>query len=153
MHHCADACTTMYLWSFNIYFHQTFCYFNLLTELSKSNDKKRGKKWFNSERPPLPTPNSCLCFDLFHPLRTSRCFSGPPLFLVKGSFIWEKSPISDQRFALMQIFINLRGRCGLYSSLPFWWELNLIPYCGLYGGQQWPVFLPVSVHNQRDPIK
>lgn len=81
----------------------------------------------------LPTPNSCLCFELFHPLRTPRCFSGPLLFLVKGSFIWEKSPISDQRFALMQIFINLQGHCGLYSSLPFWWELNLIPYCGLYG--------------------
>lgn len=79
------------------------------------------RNWFISELsfPPLPIPIACLCFDLFHPLRTSRCFSDRLLFLEKGSFIWEKSPISDQRFALMQIFINLRGRCGLCSSPPF----------------------------------
>lgn len=127
----------------------SFIEYHLLLELINQLKRKGGGEIFKAP-PPL---NECLCFDLFQPLRTSRRLSGPPLFLVKGSFIWEKSPISDQRFALMQIFINLRGRCGLYCSLPFWWELNLILHCGLCGSQQWPVLLPVSAHNQRDPIK
>lgn len=46
----------------------------------------QGKKWVCFR--PFPFAPQLLSFhlDLFHPHQTSHCFSGPPLFLVKGPF-------------------------------------------------------------------
>lgn len=130
MHHCADACTTMYLWSFNIYFHQTFCYFNLLTELSKSNDKKRGKRWWLNGliQSVPPSPPQTLVFVLIYFILSEHpvAFQGPLCSWWRGLLFGRNLP--SQTSALPWCRSSLISRAAVGSTAACRFDGNWIWY-------------------------